>query len=59
MTDAHRERWLGRLLADATLRRSMAQESFAMAVKDHDARRNCNAIFELMRGAAAAGSSAA
>jgi glycosyltransferase involved in cell wall biosynthesis len=44
---------LGRLAGDASLRRSMGRESLAIAASEHDARRNCNAIFALMASVAA------
>lgn len=43
---------LRRLVGDDGLRRTMGRESLAAAVRDHDAMRNCNAIFDLMRGVA-------
>lgn len=38
------------LLADPDLRQRMGREGQAIAVRDHDARRNCDAIFDLMHG---------
>lgn len=44
---------LRRLVEDPALRRAMGVESLAAAMRDHDARRNCSAIFDLMRTVAA------
>jgi glycosyltransferase involved in cell wall biosynthesis len=40
---------LRRLVEDPALRRAMGERSLAAATRDHDARRNCNTIFDLMR----------
>ena len=50
-------RALRRLLVDPNLRRAMGVESRNMALRHHDARRNCNQIFDLVRSAAAKASS--
>lgn len=47
-------RAVGRLAADAGLRQAMGAQGLAVALRDHDAMRNCAAILALM--AAAAGS---
>jgi glycosyltransferase involved in cell wall biosynthesis len=39
---------LGRLLADGRTRRRMGEASLALARRGHDARRNCNAVLDLM-----------
>lgn len=49
--DLRRALW--RLLNDPCLRRAMGQESRTVALRHHDARRNCSLIFDLMRSAAA------
>jgi glycosyltransferase involved in cell wall biosynthesis len=52
-------RALARLAGDAGLRRSMGRESLAVAAREHDARRNCEAIFDLMASVAAPAARAA
>jgi glycosyltransferase involved in cell wall biosynthesis len=39
---------IAHLLADTELRRRMGNASLAMARREHDARRNCHAILDLM-----------
>lgn len=46
-------RALARLVGDAELCRVMGREGLAVATREHDARRNCNRIFDLMRDLAA------
>ncbi len=44
---------LGRFLRDPALRSAMGRQGLVAALRDHDARRNCNAIFDLLAAVAA------
>jgi glycosyltransferase involved in cell wall biosynthesis len=50
---------VGRLLSDSALRRQMGAASLEVARREHDARRNCHQIFDLMLELAAASPSQA